>query len=176
MATIPAPEGFNFEELLLATMEYQLSLEDTDAELTDLDGEDGDLFSLSPLSSPGTSPTRPPTNPSVGLPSTSELPSAPPLSAAALKKRKSHAHRRRKRTAAKANLTPSDYEPRLSTRRKYAAASEGIQTELKGEDMRIASTGYVGIRGSRSSAVYSLRQLVGPGSRFGFDLVEWDGR
>lgn len=160
-------------------MERQLSLDVcTDEEPTELDDGDSDnedLFSLSPLTSPGTSPSHSPTNPSTSLPSTSDPPSAPPLSAAASKKRKSHAHRRRKRAAAKAHLTPSDYEPRPNTRRKHTAATEGIQTEFRSEDAPIASTEYVGIRGSKSSAVYGLHQLVGPGSRFGFDLVGWDG-
>lgn len=157
-------------------MERQLSLDGcTDDELSDLDDAEEDLFSLSPLSSPGASPTHSPTSHTAVLPSTSETPSAPPLSAAASKKRRGHTNRQRKRAAAKANLTPSDYEPRPSTRRKHTAATEGLQTELRSEDARIASTGYIGIRGSNTTAVYSLKQLVGPSSRFRFDLVEWDG-
>lgn len=143
------------------------------------DAEEGDLFSLSPLSSLDASPTDSPISGTAELPSNSDARTASfanlAFSAAASKKRKSHAHRRRKRSAEKANLTPHDYEIRPSTRRKYIS-KDGLKTELKSEDAPIAKTGFVGIRSTRSSAIYSLKQLVGPKSRFGFEMVEWDGR
>lgn len=184
VATVPAHEQFDFEAALAASLERQLSM----GEGTDDDEED--LFSLSPLSSPGTSPDRSPTRPPAeALPAayneTSEPPTPlydetsppmPPLSAAASNKRKGHARRRKKRAAEKAELTPDDYEPRPSTRRKHVLGQDGLQTSIQSEAARIAKTGYVGIRGEKSSAVYGLKQLVGPDSRFGFDLIEWDGQ
>lgn len=183
VATIPAHEHFDFEALLAASLEHQASLGE------DTDGEEGDLFSLSPLSSPGTSPDHSPTRPlAEALPAThdtSEPPTAfqkmtssptPPPSAAASNKIKGHARRRKKRAAEKAELTPDDYKPRPSTRQKYVLGQDGLKTNIQSEAARIAKTGYVGVRGEKSTAVHSLNQLVGPDSRFSFDLVEWDGQ
>lgn len=47
---------------------------------------------------------------------------------------------------------------------------------MEGEEIRIATTGYVGIREDRASAVYRLDELVGARSRHRFQLIEWDGR
>lgn len=146
------------------------------------DDDEEDLFSLSPLSSPDSSPDNSPKRVLPALPPAPETPATPvdtsphPLSGAANNKRKGRARRKRKREAEKAALTPCGYQPRPNTRRKYVLEAEGLKTELASEDTRIASTGYVGIRTPKSSSVYSLKQLVGPSSRFGFNLVEWDGR
>lgn len=145
----------------------------------DTDDDEEDLFSLSPLSSPDSSPENTPSLALPALPPTPEVyvETPPlPLSGSANNKRKGHAHRKRKREAERAALTPCEYEPRPNTRRKHVLEAEVLETELASEDTRIASTGYVGIRTPRSSSVYSLKQLAGPGSRFGFSLVEWDGR
>lgn len=48
----------------------------------------------------------------------------------------------------------------------------------------MAKTGYVGLRDSKEERVekghmkktYSLDELTGPNSKFGFKLIEWDGR
>lgn len=148
----------------------------------DTDDEEENPFGLSPLSSLNSSPDRSPKHTSPPLPPSPEkredssaIP-RPPLNKAASNKLKSRAQRRKKRKAEKAALTPHEYKPRPGTRQKHVLEKDGLQTELISEDTRIASTGYVGIRTPSSSAVYSLKQLVGPRSQFGFDLVEWDGR
>lgn len=179
--TLPADNAFDFQGLLSSSLEREAGLEDcTDDEDAGEEGavddvEEVDLFSLSPLSSPDASPVHnaaelPPNPDTLSTPSASL-----PLSATASKKRRGHANRRRKRGAEKANLAPHDYEVRPSTRRKYVP-SEGMETGLRSEDAPIAKTGFIGIRGTRSSATYALKQLVGPNSRLGFELVEWDGR
>lgn len=204
MLTIPAHDSFNFEGLLASSLEVEDYLDEhaTDDEGEGPgDKAQDSLLSLSPLTtpenSPPTSPTIhtsilpieiPPTPPNAPTPRTADLPStnsalppgnvpitSPTDSAMASKKRRGHNHRKRKREAERQESTPKDYETRPSTRRKHLP-KEVVRTKFISEDAPISKAGFVGIRDERSSAVYSLKQLVGPKSRFRFDLVPWDGR
>jgi hypothetical protein len=69
-----------------------------------------------------------------------------------------------------------DVQP--SIRRHHAASAIPIGVPSFRMDMRIlARTGYVGIRASKASRrTYHLSEMVGEGSGFNFNLVEWDGK
>lgn len=51
-----------------------------------------------------------------------------------------------------------------------------MKTSFEGGRIRVAKTGYVGVRETASGTTYRLADLVGSGSRYRFDLFEWDGR
>lgn len=153
-----------------------LELQDMEEEASDSE----DLFSLSPLTSPEPTPpsspraTQPPLPLDLPLPKTSQPTVATTAPRTSHSKRQGHANRKRKRD--KAKLGPAEYTPRSQTRKKYAESAAEAGSEATGEDFPIAKTGYTAARGSNSSTAYKLDELVGPGSRFGFKLIEWDGR
>lgn len=138
-----------------------------------------DPFGLSPLTSPA--PT-PPSSPRAAqplpldlpLPKTSQPTPATETPRASHSKRQGHANRKRKRGQAK--LGPAEYTPRPKMQKKYTKSAVEAESEAAGEDFRIAKTGYMTARGLKSSTTYKLSELVGPGSRFGFELIEWDGQ
>jgi hypothetical protein len=67
---------------------------------------------------------------------------------------------------------------RPSIRERHTASSTPIDVPSFGLDMKTpAKTGYVGTRDPKESKkVYTLGEMVGVGSKFNFNLVEWDGR
>lgn len=125
------------------------------------------MASLPPL------PPPPNNNPSTDAPLTSAE------KRKARNKRSARAIRKRKRVEerdARETKGPAGYELRPRTRSKHFKKAEGLGSEYAGEEFPIAKTGYVAVRQSKSSTAYRLSDLVGPKSRFRFDLVEWDGR
>jgi hypothetical protein len=69
-------------------------------------------------------------------------------------------------------------EVRPSIRERHTASSTPINVPSFSLDAKTpAKTGYVGIRDSNASKrVYALKEMVGVGSKFNFNLVEWDGK
>lgn len=87
---------------------------------------------------------------------------------------KARSHAKRDKKKALKSYVP---KPRMSKAEKHVKNAPLLLSSFKPEKMPIASTGYIGLRGKKSPAtVYSLDELVGPTSRFGFKLFEWDGR
>jgi hypothetical protein len=69
-----------------------------------------------------------------------------------------------------------DVQPSICRRHTASAITIGVPSFSM--DMRIpARTGYVGIRDSKvSRRTYHLSEMVGEGSGFNFNLVEWNGK
>lgn len=101
---------------------------------------------------------------------------APPMQKKKGRKKHSHEHRRRQRQLVQATKALGSALPREKTLRKHVKPSNPIRSAMEGEKIRIASTGYIGVRQRKSSRVYTLEELTGKGSRFGLKLIEWDGR
>jgi hypothetical protein len=68
--------------------------------------------------------------------------------------------------------------------KKHVAGVVVFPTTLDTGNLRVAVSGYVGIRGTkkeknaglRGKTTYSLEDLLGKNSAFDFDLKMWDGR
>jgi hypothetical protein len=92
------------------------------------------------------------------------------------KKKRSHKNRTKHRQA---ELSQMGYAPhRESVKRalhKHVTPSIPVKTNLSIKKTDMASTGYLGVREQKSKRDYTLEELVGKRSKFGFRLVEWDG-
>ncbi|KAI4294069.1 hypothetical protein K525DRAFT_213554 [Schizophyllum commune Loenen D] len=93
-------------------------------------------------------------------------------------KRRSREHRKRKRETAKLEADDgADVEVRESTRRKYIDNAEPLSTGLRLSGLRVTRTGYTAMRDPAvQGRPYRLDELVGPQSKYNFDLVPWNGR
>jgi hypothetical protein len=58
---------------------------------------------------------------------------------------------------------------------KDVKPSKPLKTMISIQATDMASTAYVGLRAQHSKKIYGLEELVGQGSKFGFQLVPWDG-
>jgi hypothetical protein len=92
------------------------------------------------------------------------------------KKKRSHNNRTKRRQA---EVHEMGYAPhRESVKRalhKHVTPSNPVKTNLSIKKTDMASTGYVGVREQKSKKDYTLEELVGRNSKFGFRLIEWDG-
>ena len=92
------------------------------------------------------------------------------------KKKRSHKNRTKRRQA---ESHERGYAPhRESVKRalhKHVTPSNPIKTHLSIKKTDMASTAYIGLREQKSKKEYTLEELVGEKSKFGFRLVEWDG-
>lgn len=175
-APIEPPARFDFEHLL----EDGFARQDLNQPDSDLE----DPFGGSPLSSPDPSPPASPAVPPTELPEYSRTPLCMPSDtkpAVAVGKRthskaQGHENRRLKRRRAKETQAPGRTETRPAASKKHVRNSEPTASAFNSEGMPIASTGYIGIRESRSGSIYQLKQLAGDGSALGFRLHKWDGR
>ena len=86
----------------------------------------------------------------------------------------------KKRRAADRQGAKGDIEVKVrpSLRERHTASSTPVSVPSFSLDPKTAAkTGYVGIRDSRASKrVYKLDEMVGEGSKFKFNLLEWDGK
>jgi hypothetical protein len=86
----------------------------------------------------------------------------------------------KKRRAADRQIAKGDIEVKVrpSMGERHTASSTPINAPSFNLDTKTpAKTGYVGVRDTKKSKrVYKLSELVGVGSRFNFNLVEWDGK
>lgn len=66
---------------------------------------------------------------------------------------------------------------RLKAKAHHVLRATEFRTVLKTPKLRVAKTGWVGLRdhNEREDREYSLDELVGEGSKFGFSLKAWDG-
>jgi hypothetical protein len=68
-------------------------------------------------------------------------------------------------------------KPRKRTVEHHIHPSSPLQTDLQTRNLRATKTGFTALRDTeRIEGVYSLDELVGKKSEFGFDLKTWDGR
>ena len=165
---------FDFEELLKRSTQR--------AHLAECDHSG--LFSLSPLTSPEPSrPSSPVSSPipinAPSIPQTSSIePIAPvlqPVDRVKKKKAQSHACRRKNRAKEK-NTRFSPYEARPTVKAKYVDDATAAHATSSMNRSATTSKGYTAIDDRiRSKKTYGLHELVGPTSRLGLALQEWDG-
>jgi hypothetical protein len=86
-------------------------------------------------------------------------------------KRRRAADRKRAKDDAAVKVRPS-------IRERHTASTAPINVPSFSLDGKVpAKTGYIGVRDSKTNKrVYTLREMVGEGSKFNFNLIEWDGR
>jgi hypothetical protein len=194
-------KNFAFDTLLMRAIEAE---KENDGEGTEGDPSDGTGFD--PVQDPSASSTAPPRTashhaPTSPQPSTSILPtgtkrpfdgisdSEPPsddgTSSRKLKKKskskieyKKLAFKRRRaadRQGAKGDI---EVKVRPSLRERHTASSTPVSVPSFSMDAKTAAkTGYVGIRDSKvTKRLYKLSEMVGEGSIFKFNLLEWDGK
>ncbi|KAL1657752.1 hypothetical protein GGF50DRAFT_28540, partial [Schizophyllum commune] len=165
--------SFNFGSLVQRSVEEERE-EWTDEEddydlIEDPSSDDDDEESAVPAPrSPSPSPPRPPLTPHGGQKYHS--------------KKRSKAIRRRKRKLAQEALDAADAEPevRPATRRKHVGGAEAIARPIALEHLAVSKTGYAAMRepkqGRTQHRTYRLKDMVGPNSRWKFDLLRWAGR
>jgi hypothetical protein len=156
--------------------------------------DDSGLFSLSPLSSPEPSPPPSPISPSIPIsdpeieipllaetssPSsvtmTPIIPAHQPVDRVKKRKRQSHNCRSKRRAKEKEDQF-SPYEARPAVKAKYVDHANLIHTSTSVGTSPVASTAYVALDNRiRSKRFYRLDELVGPTSKLGLMLQEWDG-
>ena len=156
----------------------------------DIDGGGSCLDNAAPLNlntsiraSPSSQPTYThrthPLDPEIA----SQAPSSTPLMYAsgaerrkAKKKGQSHANRQKKRQTAR-EATYANIKVRPECVANFIDSSTPIYTDSEAKKASRINTGYTGRDdGGRSSKLYTLDELVGEGSKFGFKLQEWDGK
>jgi len=94
----------------------------------------------------------------------------------ARKKSQSHANRSRQRQDAR-DASSASLKPRIQRRLNTLGASEPLRTEIDSAQSSHINTGFTGLDNrERHKKLYSLEELVGEGSKFGFKLQTWDGR
>jgi hypothetical protein len=170
--------SFDFEELLKRSTQRAQAAE----------YDHSGLFSLSPLTSLEPSRQSSPVIPSIPTldqttpPNESFTPPylLEPILAAhqpvdRVKKRKTQSHACRSKKRAKERETRfSPYEARPAVKTKYINNATAVNTSMSSP--RVARTGYVALDGRvRSKKKYQLHELVGPTSKLGLTLQEWDG-
>lgn len=64
---------------------------------------------------------------------------------------------------------------RPKARRKYVKASSSIDLEMDASNFPASSSGYIGVGDSGGRRVFKIQDLIGPQSKHGFKLVDWDG-
>ncbi|KAH9842015.1 uncharacterized protein C8Q71DRAFT_690084, partial [Rhodofomes roseus] len=85
--------------------------------------------------------------------------------------------KRRRRRDEHAYPYSADQRPRLPLIRTHVKAARPIETALLTDTLPHTNGAYTGGRESRTTRQhYRLEDLVGAESRYGFELVHWDGR
>lgn len=93
------------------------------------------------------------------------------------RKKRGNASRAVKRHRAKRAVPHGHYVVKASTINKHVRPAAPIQTQLDAEDLPHTRNAYTGWRDTDGHGkVYTLEELVGEGSEFGFKLERWDGR
>jgi len=110
------------------------------------------------------------------IPSSITLPSNPRDRRKVKKKLQSHANRSKRRQEAR-DASYANLRPRAQRTLGILGASEPLRTDIDSSQSSHVSTGFTGLdNGDRQKKLYSLEELVGEGSKFGFKLQAWDGR
>jgi hypothetical protein len=148
------------------------------ARMANWEGED--LFSLSPLTSPESSPTMTPIMKVAELPAEESdiFQAAEPLPETAQERLKRRRKAQGRNNWAKrqclTKLEARDGPPvRAKADEKYATSAAKVFTSTSATEFDVASTGYVGLnRCTVPKREYSLVEL----RKMGFDALKWDGR
>jgi hypothetical protein len=184
-----AASDFDVEDLLKATLALKATISTY---------PDTDLFSLSPLSSPDSTPHLSPLSSATSTPvQTPQLPrlllpleklqhaaqpaSASPVSASAKPAKESRARKRRKKEKSHSNRKkrrkgrPSEEFAATGTRleviTKYVEGSVPVISQMQTQKASVANTAYVALDDRvRSQKIHRLHEISG------LKLVEWDGR
>lgn len=139
-----------------------------------------ELPGCSTPSSPAASPTFTRAElPGCSAPSSPESLCANPAPAAVKHKRnkkQGHANRRLKRAKLNETVRLDKLKARPRASAKYVMKSEAARSTFDSKGIRMATTGYVGVREGKTAVIYRLDQLVGDGSAFGFRVHAWNGR
>lgn len=88
----------------------------------------------------------------------------------------SRANRLKKRQKVWEGQPPGSSQDRVKALQVHTKTLNGIKTTFNSASIPIAATGYVALRQPKSTEIHRLKELVGRGSRYGFRLVQWDGR
>jgi len=92
------------------------------------------------------------------------------------KKSQSHANRRKTRQMAR-EATYANIKVRPECTARFVNSSTPICTDSETKNASRVNTSYTGRDdGARSSKLYTLDELIGKGSKFGFKLQKWDGK
>jgi hypothetical protein len=94
-----------------------------------------------------------------------------------MRKLRSKKTRKLQRQLEKATAPYGEYQVRLKAKAHHVLSAKEVRTDLKTRKLHVAKTGWVGLRDNneRGDREYSLDELVGEGSEFGFRLQSWDG-
>jgi hypothetical protein len=90
-------------------------------------------------------------------------------------KKKNHARRKAARQKVKSSKKLEDLTARAQSRRKYVKASSSIDIEMDASNFPASSSGYTAVGNSGGRRVFKIQDLVGPKSKHGLKLVDWDG-
>jgi hypothetical protein len=183
-----ACDSFDFSGLLRET----LACEDSDHD--DTEGYDfepaAEVDSESKAGHATPSPFGSPLSPITDSPASSRPPSPLLLSPAPstprkkgnqsqrkMRKLRSKETRKLQRELEKATASYGEYQVRSKARAHHVLPAKEIRTSLQTRKLRVAKTGWIGLRDydEREDREYSLDELVGEGSEFGFSLRAWDG-
>jgi len=94
----------------------------------------------------------------------------------AKKKLQSHANCSKQRQEAR-DATYANLKPRVQRKLGILRASEPLRTKIDSSRSSHVNTGFTGLDNrERQKKQYSLEDLVGEGSKFGFKLRTWDGK
>lgn len=181
-----ANADFDFDALL----QHAIDAEDSNDD--DLEGYEiepvvpmPDCLPLASLTGPP-SPTPPPILPHIPPPASTPAPTtarsrhAPPkpgTNESAYRKARGKAREKLKAKQRRDAAPYGDFavKPRL-VNKHIKKPGKSIRTGLNAMDMPHASTGYLGKRDfGGTKRVFQLDELVGKGSRYGFELRKWDG-
>lgn len=151
--------------------------------------------SLSPLSSLASSPSPSPTIPpqdSAHAPTAFQLNPPTPIDGADRaktpsdlnkssagrcdrQKKKSHARQKAARQRVKASKKLEDLTARPQARRKYVKASTPLDVDMDASSFPASSSGYIAVGDHGGRRVFKIQDLIGPQSKHGLKLVDWDG-
>jgi hypothetical protein len=94
-----------------------------------------------------------------------------------MRKDRSKKTRQLQRQLEKAHAPYGEYQIRSKAKAHHVLPAKEVRTNLKTRKLRVAKTGWIGLRDNdeRDDRAYSLDELVGDDSEFGFNLQEWDG-
>lgn len=90
-------------------------------------------------------------------------------------KKKSHARRKTARQKVKAAKKLEELTARPQARRKYVKASSSIDVEMDASNFSASSSGFIAVGDCGGRRVFKIQELVGPKSKHGLKLVDWDG-
>ncbi|KAJ3964195.1 hypothetical protein EV361DRAFT_812469 [Lentinula raphanica] len=165
---------FDFANALLEVVLYEHERDELFGQIENIREE-----TLSPLSSLTPSPLSSPFPSSIPLPNPSTT-----VAISNPTSRKRHSKNQSKKNKKKRRLeeakTAASISPRSSAIARHVDCAVPLPSHFStAADARVASTAYVGLRSAESetdSQEYSLLDLIGSHSKFGFGLVEWDAR